>query len=422
MGTQSGTCAILSGFSEPAAAAIRARLALANIDAVAARIPFEQSPERTDLFICRFDAVDRERVCALASAARVPVLLVVDLADLAETSPSIDFYAVFGMTDGFVGIESTAAMLVARDTECEKYHDAYHRSMHGICTHRMLFDEAGSPFDCRYLEVNEAFSAVTGVSRESAIGKTIRDLFPREDSSAIVKLYADALSSDKGALCETLFGPTGEWYRLSITKRRGDDFTVFIDNVSDRKKAERALRSAEWHFRSIVDSGLSLIWTSDVQGRCDYFNESWLRFTGRALEEELGDGWAVGVHPDDLALCVSTYSNAFAARVEFRMEYRLHSADGSYRWIEDRGSPRYDESGTFVGFVGHCVDIDARVVAERDLREKIAELERFHRLTIDREMRIISLKREVNETLALCGKGERYSTSDEPKFRAETYD
>ncbi len=419
---QSGTCAILSGFSDAAAAAIRARLALANIDVVATRIPPDQSPVRADIIICRFDAVERECVRALASTLRVPALLVVDLADLAGTSPSIDYCAVFGMTDGFVGIESTAAMLVARDTECEKYHDAYHHSMHGICTHRMLFDENGTPFDCRYLEVNEAFAAVTGISRESAIGKTIRDLFPREDSAGIIKLYSDALSSGKGALREIFFGPTGEWYRLSITKRRGDDFTVFIDNVSDRKEAERALRNAEWHFRSIVDSGLSLIWTSDVHGRCDYFNESWLRFTGRALEEELGDGWAVGVQPEDLDRCVSTYRDAFAARVEFRMEYRLRAADGSYRWIEDRGLPRYDESGAFVGFVGHCVDIDARMVAERELHEKIAELERFHRLTIDREMRIIDLKREVNEALALCGRGERYSAIDEPKLRAATYD
>ena len=155
----------------------------------------------------------------------------------------------------------------------------------------------------------------------------------------------------------------------------------------------------EYHFRSIVDSGVALIWTSAPDKKCDYFNQPWLQFTGRKLESELGYGWAEGVHPDDLERCVAIYEKSFEAREKFNMEYRLHTATGEYKWIQDFGTPRFDKAGNFIGYVGHCIDVDMRKKAEDDLKEKINELERFSRLTVDRELHMIELKKEVNMLL-----------------------
>lgn len=105
---------------------------------------------------------------------------------------------------------------------------------------------------------------------------------------------------------------------------------------------------------------------------CDFFNQPWLEFTGRTMEEELGNGWADGVHPDDLEYCLRVYTSSFEARTEFKMEYRLKRHDGVYRWLLDHGKPRYDAAGAFMGYIGSCVDITERLDAERE-RERLTQ-------------------------------------------------
>ena len=108
-----------------------------------------------------------------------------------------------------------------------------------------------------------------------------------------------------------------------------------------------------------------MIWRSGLDARCDYFNSTWLEFTGRSLDQELGDGWAEGVHPDDLERCIEIYRSHFARREPFEMEYRLRRHDGVYRYIFDRGSPYADGSGAFAGFIGSCHDVHDRVCTEQ---------------------------------------------------------
>src|ERR1035437_9014092 len=136
------------------------------------------------------------------------------------------------------------------------------------------------------------------------------------------------------------------------------------------------LRESELQYRTLADSGQALIWTSGPDKKCDYFNQPWLMFTGRTLEQELGDGWAEGVHPDDLARCFEIYTTAFDRRECFSMDYRLRRHDGEFRWIQDDGSPRYDSQGNFLGYIGHCLDIT-------ELKRAEDELQRFFRLMPD---------------------------------------
>lgn len=132
---------------------------------------------------------------------------------------------------------------------------------------------------------------------------------------------------------------------------------------------------SESDYRQLVEQAPILIWRADPGGGCDYFNERWLEFTGRTLDEERGDGWAEGVHPDDLPRCLEIYRAHLAARTAFEMEYRLRRRDGAYRWIFDRGVPRFDARGEFAGFIGSCVDVTGRVEAEQALeRRRSAEI------------------------------------------------
>jgi len=143
---------------------------------------------------------------------------------------------------------------------------------------------------------------------------------------------------------------------------------VFRDQ-SHEHRMRRELRESELHFRTLANGGRALIWTSGLDMLCNYFNEPWLRYTGRTLEQELGDGWAEGVHPDDLERCLNVYTAAFARREPFSMEYRLRHAGGEYRWIVDDGAPRFDSQGNFLGYIGFCFDITERKQNEEALTQ-----------------------------------------------------
>lgn len=166
---------------------------------------------------------------------------------------------------------------------------------------------------------------------------------------------------------------------LKMAKNIGND----IDHLfAFRKEAENALRESEIHFRTLADSGQALIWTSGLDKKCNYFNQPWLDFTGRSLEQELGDGWVEGVHPDDLNRCFETYTSAFEQRQRFSMDYRLRYNDGTYRWIQDNGTPRFNSQNEFIGYIGHCLDITERKSVEESL---LKSEERYHS-TLDNMM------------------------------------
>ncbi len=133
--------------------------------------------------------------------------------------------------------------------------------------------------------------------------------------------------------------------------------------------SEAGSRESEGRFRIAADAAPVLIWMSGVDKLCTFFNKPWLEFTGRSLEQEMGNGWADGVHPDDLERCLDIYVAAFDARESFVMQYRLRRHDGEYRWLSDNGVPRYDVQKNFVGYIGSCMDVTDLISKEQALRE-----------------------------------------------------
>src|SRR6059058_3220191 len=133
------------------------------------------------------------------------------------------------------------------------------------------------------------------------------------------------------------------------------------------------LQLSSTEYRLLVEHAPVMVWRAGLDAKCDYFNETWLAYTGRTMEQEMGDGWAEGVHPDDLQRCVAHYLDHFHRREPFEMEYRLRRHDGAFRWIFDRGVPYADEDGTFVGFIGSCVDVDERRQAQVEQQQHTRE-------------------------------------------------
>ena len=139
--------------------------------------------------------------------------------------------------------------------------------------------------------------------------------------------------------------------------------------LEDEKRSQQSLGESEGRFQTMADAAPVLIWVSGEDKLPTYFNKAWLEFTGRSMEQELGNGWKEGVHPDDLAKISQTYGPAVDAREPFVMQYRLKNSDGEYRWITDQGVPRHGPSGNFRGYVGACVDITDLLQKEQELHE-----------------------------------------------------
>ena len=169
-------------------------------------------------------------------------------------------------------------------------------------------------------------------------------------------------------------------------------------DITERKQAEDALRESEARFRTMADTAPVMIWMSGPDKLCTFFNKGWLDFTGRPLEQQLGNGWAEGVHHVDLDYCLEVYVNSFEARHPFTMEYRLRRWDGEYRWVLDNGGPRFAPDGTFLGYIGSCIDITERKQAEAEARKHREELAHISRVAVMGEI-AGSLAHELNQPL-----------------------
>ncbi len=145
---------------------------------------------------------------------------------------------------------------------------------------------------------------------------------------------------------------------------------IVAQDVTERATLRAELARSESRFRAIAEQTPAMIWRTDASGRPDYFNPARLEFRGRSLAQDSGDGWAEGLHPDDVEGCLGTFRGAFARREPFEATYRLLRRDGVYRWVADRGAPYFDEAGGFLGYLGSCLDITERVEFEESLERQ----------------------------------------------------
>jgi len=168
---------------------------------------------------------------------------------------------------------------------------------------------------------------------------------------------------------------------------------------SELRKSEKAVRESEERFRLVSNTAPVMIWMSGPDKLCNYVNKTWLDFTGRPLEAELGDHWAGGIYPDDSNRSLQTYTEAFDRRESFELQYRLRRHDGEYRWVLDKGVPRFNSDHTFAGYIGSCIDITDRKLAEESLAtigRRLIEAQEEERAWIGRE-----LHDDINQRLAL---------------------
>jgi PAS domain S-box-containing protein len=166
-------------------------------------------------------------------------------------------------------------------------------------------------------------------------------------------------------------------------------FMVLAALAEEHQQSAHVVRESEERFRLVANTAPAMLWMVGTDSLCTYVNQSWLEFTGRPLEAELGNGWAEGIHDEDLKRSLETYVQAFDQRQSFAMEYRIRRHDGEYRWILDTGVPRFNPAGSFAGYIGSCLDITDRKLAEEALGSvgrRLIEAHEEERTWIAREL------------------------------------
>lgn len=254
---------------------------------------------------------------------------------------------------------------------------------------------------------NRGAQRLFGFSKEEAIGKPIGIVIP------------DELQAEENDILARLTAgqPVEHYETVHITKQKEKiDVSLTVSpicnsagrvvgasriarDITERRRAEDSLRESEERFRLVANAAPVMIWMSGRDKLCTYFNEPWLKFTGRSIEAELGNGWADSVHPDDLQACWESYAQAFDRQEPFNIEYRLRRHDGEYRWVFDTGVARFSPYGSFAGYIGSCIDVSDRKLAEEALSSvsrRLIEAHEEERTRIARE-----LHDDINQRIAL---------------------
>ena len=238
-----------------------------------------------------------------------------------------------------------------------------------FCVIEILHDDDGRPSDYRFLEANARFAEHSGLS--DVVGRTIRELVPGIEEYWIDR-YADVavrgvpLRFEESAAA---LGRTFEVDALPLGPAAPWQLAVFFSDVTERRRAEAALRESERRFREMADHAPVMLWVTGADGRCTFLNRPWYDFTGQTEAEALGDGfgWLDAVHPDDRAESARVFHEATVAERSFRLDYRLRHRDGTYRWCIDAAAPRVVD-GRFAGFIGSVVEVHDRRMAEARVR------------------------------------------------------
>ena len=266
------------------------------------------------------------------------------------------------------------------------------------------------------LQSNQTFSEMINIEISELLGVRMSDFLCESEVKVFHGRFNSFFSKPEGKRMEMRMKRKGGrpfWVRFTGRKihagadnisenKQEPQLFLIINDITQEKKFEKELIESENNYRTLANSGQALIWASGKDKKCVYFNDVWLKFTGRPIEMEVGDGWLSSVHPEDRQKCMDIYCAAFDNKESFTLEYRLLRHDDQYRWLRDEGCPRYNTDGEFIGYIGHCLDITDSKLGELELassEQKFKSLSREFESILDHLPLLVYYKDNQNNFL-----------------------
>ncbi|OGT89923.1 MAG: hypothetical protein A2286_06375 [Gammaproteobacteria bacterium RIFOXYA12_FULL_61_12] len=285
-----------------------------------------------------------------------------------------------------------------------RFRDLFDNMSDGVA----IYETADGGADFHFVEHNKGGECITGLARESVIGRSVREAFPGIESMGLLPVFQRVWRS-------------GEPEYFPVTQYCDDKLNVWVDNyvfrlpsgkvvaiyrdVTQRRRAEDEMRESEAHYRSVVDNLKEVVFQTDAQGIWTFLNRSWTEITGFPVQESLGTLFLDYVHPEDRQRNQELFEPLIQRKKEYcRHEIRYLHKNGGFRWIEVFARLTLDDQDRIIGTSGTLSDISIRKYAEEALRrqaeeliERNAELVRFNSAMIGRELDMIEMKKRINE-------------------------
>ena len=242
-------------------------------------------------------------------------------------------------------------------------------------------------------DINLTGVSMLGVDANHAKGIPFIHFIVKDDVQKFLDFLRSCRKSNKRCIDEfTINNKKGDNTIIHITaisfqdyKTKKTSFRISIEDISEKRKAEKSLHESEERFRNLADNSPVMIWMTDADNKLVYMNKTKLNFFGKKFEELTNDVWMDTRHPDDKEKFINELFSAAKEMRDFSIEIRVKNKNGDYRWLLDSASPRILPDGSFVGFIGSGIDIterkNSRIKLEKSLKEKELLLkEVYHRV------------------------------------------
>lgn len=243
----------------------------------------------------------------------------------------------------------------------------------------------------QYRFVNDQALYLMQKERKDLIGRTLWKVFPDIIGTLFDIEYHKVMELGQPSCFETYYPSYDMWLEVRAYPYH-DGICIFYTDVTEKKKAHEIVENSEKWFRSIADNSPVMIWGAGTDTFRNYFNRTWLEFTGRTIEQESGEGWTEDIFTEDRDRVCNLYSDNLTRRVVFQTEYRLRAKTGQYRWVRDVGNPIYSPDQSFMGYTGTCTDIDEQVRVYQELENRVQERTQELTASLSREKQLNDMK------------------------------
>jgi PAS domain S-box-containing protein len=281
--------------------------------------------------------------------------------------------AVQDITTEKAGLDALARSEALARAQADEIASIYNAAPVGLC----VIDR-----DLRYVRINDRLAEINGVPAADHIGRTVQEVVPDLNEQVIAtmqrvlegeEIWNAELSGTTPAQPGVVRTWRENWLPLRNTAGEITGVALSAEEITEAKRVQAALQESETRFRNMADQAPVMMWVTDPSGQCTHLNARWYEYTGQAPGAGEGLGWLDAVHPDDRPAAEAAFLTANAEQRNYRIDFRLRRADGSYRWTIDAAAARFTPDGEYLGYVGSVIDIEDRKEMEAALEQRVAE-------------------------------------------------